>query len=182
MVIPRIRANSGNVFLSFQAALQVHGLFDQSLQTVTSVCLKQRAATHLQGTVYQYVATTADHYFGFRAYGLDGQRVQIAEAEKALIDLLQFHRTSATVDLVLETLRDNRHQLELARLTQYALRSPIAVQRAIGFLLDGLRLDSSALSAAVHKSTSASKLTAASRQYNHDWRLYYEPFVAREMS
>lgn len=167
-------------YVSFQGALQWHGLFDQSLQVISSVCTKQRAAAHLQGIVYQYVTTTEDHYFGFRTHGLDGQQVQIAEAEKALTDLLQFQRTSATVDLVLETLRDNHHRLQLERLTQYALRSPIAVQRALGFLFDLLELDSSALAAATHQRQSVTKLTPESGQYHRGWRLYYEPFFAQQ--
>ena len=124
------------------------------------------------------MATTADHYFGFRTYGLDGQRVQIADAEKALIDLLQFHRTSATVALVLETLRDAHHQLELDRLTQYARRSLIAEQPVLGFLFDLLELDASALAAATHKRQSVTRLHPKSDQCHSGWRSYHESFFA----
>jgi predicted transcriptional regulator of viral defense system len=168
-------------YISFHAALQHHGLFDQSLQTISSLCLKQKAAVRLQGSVYHFVATKEEHYFGFRSHGLDGKRVQIADPEKAIIDLLQFHRTSATVDLVLETLRDNRHQLQLERLTEYALRSPIAVQRAVGFLFDLLALDTRVLAEATSKSRSVTKLTPESDEYHGGWRLYYEPFFAQQV-
>lgn len=169
-------------YVSFHAALQFHGLFDQSLTTVRSVALRQKRAVQLQDIIYSFVKTTSDHYTGFDTHILDGQRVQIAQGEKALVDLLHFHRTSYTVDLVLEILRDNHHRLHLQRLSAYALAAPIAVQRSLGFLLDGLGLDPGKLHAASCTSSSVSKLTPESQLYSGAWRLYYESFVAKELA
>jgi predicted transcriptional regulator of viral defense system len=88
-------------YVSFHAALQQHGLFDQSLTTIESVSLKQKAAVAVQGTVYRFVRTKTQSYFGFSSHAFNGRQVQIADPEKALIDPIQFHRTSAIVDLVL---------------------------------------------------------------------------------
>lgn len=167
-------------YVSFEAALQHHGLFDQSLHTISSVGPKQKAAVQLQGTVYRFVRTKTAYYFGYTPHPLNGCQVQIAEPEKALIDLLQFHRTSARVDLVLETLTDNRHQVEIARLAEWALRSPIAVQRVVGFLLDQLGLDTSTLGAGASQSNSVTKLTDGSNHFSSKWRLYYDPFFSRQ--
>jgi predicted transcriptional regulator of viral defense system len=168
-------------YVSFAGALQYHGLFDQALQSVTSVCLKQKTAVHVEGTVYQYVTTAGAAYFGFSAYGLDGQRVQIADPEKAILDFLQFGRTSVSVDLVLETLRDNSHQLHLDRLTEWALRSPIAVQRALGFLLDAVGVDTAPLLPSVCQSKSRTRLTPESAVYSSKWHLYFDPFFVRDV-
>jgi predicted transcriptional regulator of viral defense system len=169
-------------YVSFHAALQFHGLFDQGLKTVSCVALRQKSAVELQGTTYSFLKTTRDHYTGFDTHVFDGQRVQIAQAEKAMVDLMHFHRTSSTVDLVLEMLRDNHHRLDLQRLRLFALSTPIAVRRSLGFLLDGLGLDATAFHAATHRSSSVSKLTPESQVYNGTWRLYYEPFIARELA
>ena len=142
------------------------------------MCIRDR----LQGITYHFVCAHQAVYTGFAIHALDGQQVQIAEPEKALVDLMQFRRHGHTVDLVLEVLRDNHHQLNLERLTELVLLAPITVQRIFGFLLEGLSLDHRALSTAVHKSTSVSKLTSKSDQYNGEWRLYYDPFFTREMS
>lgn len=168
-------------YVSFQAALQFHGLFDQSLKSVSSVATKQKATVQLQGTAYRFVKTKEAYCFGFTSHALDGRRVQIAHAEKAIIDLMQFHRTSTTVDLVLEILRDNHHQLDLSRLIAYALRSPVAVQRVVGFLFDTVHLDTALLDQAVRHSHSVTKLTSESSQYSSTWRLYYDPYFTKEM-
>lgn len=163
-------------YVSFQAALQHHGLFDQSLATIRSVSTQQRGSAIVQGTVYQYVRTRPSCYFGFADEVLDGRRVHIAAAEKALIDLVQFHRTSSAVDLVRETLADNRHQLDLALLTQWALRSPVAVARILGFLLEQTGIALQALKARAQESTSSTRLTDESSHYSSAWRVYYDPF------
>lgn len=167
-------------YVSFQAALQYHGLYDQSLAGISSVTTKQKTAVELAGTKYQFVKTKADYYFGFTFEAQDAQRVQIAQAEKALIDLMQFRRTSTTIDLVVEIIRDNHHNLDLNRLIAYALRSPVAVQRVIGFLLDCQRLDATLLQA-VKQSSSVTRLTDESSQYSSAWRLYYDPYFTREL-
>lgn len=169
-------------YVSFQAALQFHGLFDQGLKSVSCVALRQKRQVTLQGITYYFVRAQQDAYMGFATHAIDGQQVRIAQAEKALIDLMQFRRSGHTVDLVLEILRDNHHRLNLDRLIDLALLSPISVQRIFGFLLDGLGLEHSALLATARQSTSVSKLTSQSDQYNGDWRLYYDPFFTREMT
>jgi hypothetical protein len=107
--------------------------------------------------------------------------VQIADPEKAILDFLQFGRTSVSVDLVLETLRDNFHQLQLGRLTEWALRSPVAVQRTLGFLLDTVGLDSEALLESVRRSKSRTRLTPESAVYSSKWHLYFDPFFVRDV-
>ena len=122
-------------YVSFQTALQQHGLYDQGLSSVGSVALHRRAPVELEGTRYTYVTTQARYFFGFAEKSLDGRGVRIATAEKALLDLLQFQRTQATGDLVLELLRENAHNLDLARLTDDTRKLPTAVQQVTGCLL-----------------------------------------------
>ena len=163
-------------YISFQAALQYHGLFDQSLQSISSISLVQRATVQLEGTAYRYIKTKPPYFFGFRSHAMNGCKVQIAEPEKAIIDLMQFHRTGTTVDLVVETLRDSRHRLQLDQLAVWAERAPLAVQRVLGFLLAAVGIPAPELAAAAQRSKSITRLTPESNQYNSVWRLYYDPY------
>ena len=169
-------------YVSFLAALQFHGLFDQSLSTVSSVALHQRQAVALEGVTYLYVKTISTRYTGFSTHRLDGQQVQIADGEKAIVDLLLFRRTNATVDLVLEILRDSRHRLDLQLLETYALSTTATVQRSLGFLLDGVGADPGKLRSAVAGSSSVSQLTPDGHRYSAAWRLYYGDYVAQELA
>ena len=167
-------------YVSFYAALQYHGLFDQSLSSISSVSLQQKSTVYLEGTTYQFIKTKSAYYYGFGLYAMDGRWVQIAEIEKAIVDLMQFHRNGTTINFVVELLRDSRHRLQTEQLVAYALRSPLAVQRSIGFLLDTSGLDASALAGTAQQSSSLTKLTAESKQYDSTWRLYYDPYFVRE--
>jgi hypothetical protein len=85
-----------------------------------------------------YVKTKADYFFGFTREAFDGQWVQISpEAEKAVIDLMQVSPLPAPrLTWLSRFCADNHHNVDLDRLVTYALRSPVAVQRTLGFLLD----------------------------------------------
>jgi predicted transcriptional regulator of viral defense system len=168
-------------YVSFHAGLQFHGFFDQALNSISSVGLRQRPAVHLEGTTYRFVKTKTEYYYGFKSHTMNGRRVQIAEAEKAIIDLMQFARNGATVGLAVEILRDSHHRLQIEQLVDWALRSPLTVQRVIGFLLDTSGLAASGLKKTAQQSKSITKLTPESSQYSSTWRLYYDPFFAADM-
>ncbi len=166
-------------YVSFEAALQFHGLFDQSLKSVSSVTTRSRSSSDVQGICYRFIKTQESSYFGFASETFDGRRVQIAHIEKAMIDLMQFRRSDATVDLVAEILRESLHSINLDQLTEFVLRSPVAVQRGIGFLLSTLDQENAVLKQSVQHSQSVTKLTNTSSQYSGAWRLYYDPYFVR---
>lgn len=163
-------------YISFQAALQHHGLFDQGLATVGSVARRRHAPVHLQGATYSYVATQEQFYFGFDDTPLDGRRVHVASAAKAMLDLLQFKRTQAHVDLVLEILRENGPTQDLDRLVEYARRLPRAVQQTAGYLLEVTGHSEVAARLQPTDGASVAWLTPESSVYSHRWRLYTDPY------
>jgi len=110
-------------FVSFAQALQYHGMHDQLLSTVISLSLRQHPPIHLQGITYRYVKTQPRYFYGFEDVRVDGRMVRIATAEKALIDMIQFHRTDGSVALVAEKLSNYQDELDLNRLVAYLARS-----------------------------------------------------------
>lgn len=167
-------------YVSFEAALQYHGYYDQLLQGTVSVALKQHQTVELQGFAYQYVKTQPKYFYGWQGHALDGRMVKIASAEKALIDMIQYHRTGYTADVVVEKLQEYQNDLDLDRLQVYLLRTNLATQRIFGFLLDTLGIDTgTALHRSSGQSTAVSKLTPDSTAYNAKWRLYYQPSLLR---
>lgn len=167
-------------YVSFEAALQFHGLHDQLMQTTTSVALKQRTKVVLQGFAYRFVKTTKQYFFGFEAHMLDGQLAQIATVEKALIDMIQFHRSDYATDRVLEILVEQWDELDQSRLIDYLLRANLTTQRTFGLLFDQLHLTyDRKLEERARSSTSDSRLTATAQNYSAKWRLYYDPAIFR---
>lgn len=161
-------------YVSCEAALQFHGMYDQLPATVTSVARTQYPTVTLEGIAYQYIKTSDKYYFGWEEVSLDGRTNKIATAEKALIDLVQFHRTRLGVNLVAEKLAVYRDDLNMARLQAFLLRSNLATLRIFGLMLDQLEIDTRALWEVSRHSTTASRLTAASELHDGRWRLYYD--------
>lgn len=165
-------------YISCESALRYHGMFDQHLNTVTSVSLKQNSGKTIQGIVFEFIATKEDNFYGWKKFNIEGQKVKIATAEKAILDLLRFRRNLHSVDLVLEKLRDHQDSIDIDKLNKFSEKQSITVKRILGFLLDRIEdIDSDYLYNSVKKdkdiTTSSSYITKDSDIYNAKWRLYY---------
>lgn len=170
-------------YVSFEAALQFYGLHDQLLQTTTSVGLQQRASVTLEGYTYRFVKTTQQYFFGFEEHLFDGQPARIATIEKALIDMVQFHRSPYSADRVLEILSESQDEVDQQRLTNYLLRSNLTTQRVFGLLFDHLDLPyDKKLEDSARSSSAASRAEPHGQEYNAKWRLYYDPGMFRHTS
>ena len=60
---------------------------------------QQYEAVAIGGYTYRFVKTNTSFFYGWQESVLDSRHVKIATAEKALIDLVMFHRTVYAVDL-----------------------------------------------------------------------------------
>jgi len=167
-------------YLSFEGALQHHGMVDQLLGTLRSVSLKQFPATEVGGVVYQFVRTKERYFLGWDDAPIGPVRARIATAEKALIDLVQFHRTQYSVDLVIEILDTYRHRIDWKRLEEYLRFTPVSVQRIFGFSFDLLDqgVEAKAVEALIDRNTSRShsRITRTSDVYDPRWGLYYDQY------
>jgi predicted transcriptional regulator of viral defense system len=170
-------------YVSFEAALQFHGLHDQLLQTTTSIGLQQRATVTLEGYIYRFVKTTEQYFFGFGEHRFDDQTGRIATVEKALIDMVQFHRSTYSADRVLEILSESRDDVDQKRLTAYLLKSNLTTQRVFGLLFDYLNISyDKRLEESARSSQAASRSEPHGQEYNAKWRLYYDPGMFRHYS
>ncbi|MBI4651701.1 type IV toxin-antitoxin system AbiEi family antitoxin domain-containing protein [Candidatus Desantisbacteria bacterium] len=160
-------------YISFAAALQHHGMFDQMLKTVTSVSLKRYQTKEVQGTIYKFINTKSKLFFGWENTSIENSIVKIATSEKAMLDILQFSRDRYAVDLVAEILREHRKQIDFDRLNSFVEKYSRVVQRVIGFLFDNLSIDSGHLYHLTEMDNSSSYMTTGSKIFNAKWRLYY---------
>jgi predicted transcriptional regulator of viral defense system len=163
-------------YVSFEAALQHFGLFDQLLAQTASVTLKQKSGSRLAGMDYKFIKTQPQLFFGWQEVHFHQQLARIAYPEKALLDLVNFRRSQYAIDLVIEKLIEYQHGLDLTRLGQYLVRFPLTTIKTFGFLFDLLGLDSSQILAAAKKAkTGTFWMVPQASKFNAKWRLYYEP-------
>jgi predicted transcriptional regulator of viral defense system len=163
-------------YISFENALQYHGFFDQSLSTVRSVTTNSVRSHTVQHTEYLFSRIKENLDFGFTEEVMSNSyRVKMAEAEKALLDMLYFKTSAYTVSLVLEKMREYQHRLDGAQLQRYATRFGIGMSRMVGFLLDQANTDTTIVQQyASADKTGYTKLTNQSKTFNAKWRLYYD--------
>lgn len=167
-------------YISFESALQYHGYYDQLLNSVSSIATKQFQDKVIDGYTFSFIKTLPIYFYGWETHQIDGQTVKIANKEKVLIDLIQYHRNRYSIDLVLEKLGNYQNEFNLDLLIDLSLNSTTVTQRILGFVLDCLKLDSKRLYEAIQTSKGTSRITDSSNnQYNKKWRLYYDRYFER---
>jgi predicted transcriptional regulator of viral defense system len=166
-------------YVSFESALQHWGLYDQLLASVTSVSLRQCSPAVGEGTRYRFVKTTSVYYYGWQMVEINHRQVRMAYAEKALVDMVQFHRTQLSLSLAAEKLTAERHQLDLDRLQAFLLRANLTTLRIWGWLLDAAGVNTASLRERTGASTTVSRATPQAASYDARWRLYIDPAMMR---
>lgn len=162
-----------NSYISCKSALQHYGMFDQHLRTVTSISLKRVSKKEIQGTIFKFITTNKNNFYGWKEIEMEGRLVKIATLEKAILDMLNFKRTLSSVDLILEKLIDYQDNIDIARINEFSKNQSIVVQRIMGFLFDKIGIDSSYFLNLTKGKTSNSYMTKDSKLFSAKWRLYY---------
>lgn len=163
-------------YVSFESALHHHGMFDQLTDKVISVSLKSHKMIQLQNNEYGFVKTKAAYYFGWQEMNVDNKIARIATAEKALIDMVNFHKSVYAIDLVIEKLSEYKTDLNFARLNEYLSQFSMTTIKIFGFIFDLMNMDSSQLLNITKRSKGAHRMIADARVFNAKWRLYYDVY------
>lgn len=171
------RALNEHSYVSFERALQHHGLFDQLLARVDSVTTSKTKRYTVLETTYTFSQIKPELYFGFGQETVGSQTVNVAEREKAILDILYFRSSAYAVSIVLEKLQTYPEEFDFEKLKAYTMRYSLGMVRKVGFLLDYLGIDTDDLMTAEIKKSSYNKLTQDADQFNAKWRLYYDPHL-----
>ncbi len=166
-------------YISFENALQYHGMFDQMLSTVGAVTFKRARKYKIKDSQIRFFKIKKELFFGFSKEKSDIGLVNIARKEKAILDILYFRSTSHYAGLVWEKLNDYKQKIDFNLLKKYAVKFNLDVIRQIGFFLDRLNLDTSDLEKPVKGKLSYSKMTKNSKEFSAKWRLYFEHSIIK---
>ena len=95
------------------------------------------------------------------------------DTEKALDDLVNFHKNQYSIDLVIEKFLEFKNDLDLSRLTAFLSKFPVTTIRIFGFIFDLLNIDSRHLYSLV-KPVGTHWMLPGDTKFNSKWRLYYQ--------
>jgi len=161
-------------YISFENALQFHGMFDQMLSAAGAVTFQRARRYKVRDTEFRFFRIKKSLYFGFSEERSDAGLVNIAHKEKALLDMLYFRSNAHYAGLVWEKLREYKNVIDFSLLIKYASRFSLDVVRQTGFFLGRLGIDAEDLLRIVRGKTSYSRMTKESRDFDAKWRLYFE--------
>lgn len=162
-------------YVSFESALAYHSMFDQLTDKTISISRVQYKSVRLQSVEYSFVKVMDKWFFGWQEVNIDNKTVRMATAEKALIDMIQFHKSKYTVDLVMEKLSLYKGSLDLQKMTEYLGKMSLTTIKTFGFMFDLLGIDSSDLYIQV-KLKGTHWMLSHDTKFNAKWRLYYDTY------
>ncbi|MEI6291489.1 MAG: type IV toxin-antitoxin system AbiEi family antitoxin domain-containing protein, partial [Chloroflexota bacterium] len=162
-------------YVSFEAALQHHNMFDQFTGSIVSVSIKINKPVKLSDIEYRFVSTMPRYFFGWQDVQVIGQKARIAAPEKALIDMVNFHKSQYSIDLVIEKLLEFKKDLNLPRLIGYLGKYPITTVKIFGLIFDLIGLDSENIYK-LSKPAGTNWMLPGDKKFNAKWRLYYREY------
>ena len=168
------QALNKNSYISFENALQYHGMFDQMLSSIAAITYKRARKYQFKKAEVKFYHIKKALYFGFTREKSDIGLVNIAEKEKALLDILYYRSDVFHAGLVWGKLSEYRQNIDFAKLKQYALNFNLDIVRQIGFFLDRLSIDTATLYKRIHGKNSYSRMSATAKEFDAKWRLYYD--------
>ena len=169
-------------FVSFEAALKFHGLFDQSIRNYRSISKKQYLQKKIEEIDYKYIKVKDKNYFGWSEKSVDGGIARIALKERALLDLLEYHRTINSVSLVLESLQNNYDDFSKDWFIKNLKYYSKVTACSFGFLLDLVNIDSSYVYLTlIDKKIPTFKMFSNAKKFNKKWRIYYDPILEEQV-
>ncbi len=162
-------------YVSFESALAYHSMFDQLTNKTISISRVQYKTVQLQSVEYSFVKAQDKWFFGWQDVNIDNRTVYIATAEKALIDMIQFHKSKYTVDVVVEKLSLYKDSLDFQKMTEYLSTMSLTTIKIFGLLFDLLKIDSDNLHNQV-KLKGTHWMFSGDTKFNAKWRLYYDSY------
>ncbi len=167
-----------NSYVSFEAALQHHGLFDQYLRVITSVGKKRTYTRKFSDWTFKYIKAKKGLFGDFKEHNIDGQLVKIASKEKIVIDFLTYRRTSHDFDLIIEKLTNYRNEFDFQKFVEISKNCSITTKRILGVILDMTNINSNELYELIKDNKNHSFMTGTSASFNAKWRIYTDKKLA----
>lgn len=166
-------------YIGFRSALNYYGYTEQVSQTVfiASTRRKLQSALEISGVTYRFVYMSERKFFGTTEVTVDGQRVNISEREKTIVDCLDRLRYCGGVVEVAKALWYGHDELDFTKTAEYAQKNGNrAVNQRLGYLMETLGYGTDKAIALVRKNLSNSyapldTLAVSSGRHIERWKI-----------
>lgn len=169
-------------YVSFESALQHYGMFDQMVSKVVSISLKEYKQVSVASVIYSYVKTKPEYFFGWQNIQLDNKDVRIATPEKALVDMVNFHKSQYSIDLVIEKLIEHKNDLDFKQLNEFLNQTSTTTKKIFGLSFDLIGINSDELYKSLENRRTPHWMFPGDKKFNAKWRLYYRDYFDKYKS
>lgn len=125
-------------YVSLEKALEMHHLIPDVIYTFTSVTTKRRPNTFVNPVgCFKYFSIKKEYFWGYQLIKRQELKGYLAEPEKALIDLLYFHKKKVDETFIDSLRLQNTDKLDREKLILYARKMGISfIEKGVELLLD----------------------------------------------
>jgi predicted transcriptional regulator of viral defense system len=126
-------------YYAYATANHFYGFSPQVPATVYVATTRTKPPTEIRGVEYRFVSLDPAKFFGFHETKVYTAEVMMAEPEKAVVDSLDKMSYAGGIVEVVRVVHSARGQVDLDKLTDYALRMEThALVQRLGYLLETL--------------------------------------------
>jgi predicted transcriptional regulator of viral defense system len=166
-------------YISLNWALNYYQMFDQYSKTISIINKDISKKYKFQNNEIKFIKINKKYFFGFSQTRIDGELIQIAQKEKALLDYLYLENSFYSANIVFEIITNYKHEIDFSLLEDFASKYNTTVQRKIGFLLDQININTENLLLNIKKNKGYSRFTKESKIFNAKWRIYYDDRIIK---
>lgn len=138
LIVARELVNGRDYYLSHGTAMEIHGMVTQPRFVFYVTTPEKRRPVRIMGSDFQFITSRKEHFFGtINHWATKQEQVRISDLEKTIIDSLYRPENCGGITEAAKGIWMRRQDVNLGRLTEYALKTDIgAVIRRLGYLLE----------------------------------------------
>lgn len=159
-------------YVSFEAALQYYGLFDQYLKIITSIGKKRTYKKTFSNWTFKYIKSKDGLFYGFNEYNIDGQLIKIASKEKVILDFITYRKSEHNIDLIIEKLNNFKNEFDEDKFYSLSKNHSITTKRILGFVMDRVEMNTEKIYGLVKNNKNYSFMFSGADKFNAKWRIY----------
>ncbi len=128
-------------FFSYATANTHYGFSTQIYNTLFLAARKQHRPLAVKSVKIQFITLSVAKFFGITTVEIMGEKVRMAEPEKALLDSLDMPAYAGGIEEVFGAFERAKGKIDSRKLVEYALRfETTALLQRLGFIVDFLKL------------------------------------------
>lgn len=128
-------------YISFWSALSFYKFTEQLPRTIIVATTKRKKQISTNGFSFAFVSISAGRFFGYTAESIAGQKIVIAEKEKALVDSLLLPRYAGGLSEVSKALSNAWSEINRKKLVAYCIRMKnSSLNKRLGYLIELMKL------------------------------------------